>query len=76
MSATDRPKLADSGAQPALAALPETIATLLGIEPIPVDEVIRQCHATPSQVQDALLDLELDGRVRRHPGNRISRALA
>ena len=57
-------------------ALPEHIATLLGVEPMPVDEVIRQCHASPSAVQNALLDLELDGRLKRHPGNRISRALA
>lgn len=56
--------------------LPDRIATLVGVEPMPVDEVIRQCHATPAEVQQALLDLELDGRVRRHPGNRISRALA
>jgi DNA processing protein len=56
--------------------LPEHIATLLGVEPMPVDEVIRQCHASPSAVQNALLDLELDGRLKRHPGNRISRALA
>ncbi len=57
-------------------ALPDHIATLLGVEPMPVDEVIRQCHASPSAVQNALLDLELDGRLKRHPGNRISRALA
>ncbi|MEZ5864769.1 MAG: DNA-processing protein DprA [Geminicoccaceae bacterium] len=57
-------------------ALPDRIAVLVGVEPMPVDEVIRQCHATPAEVQQALLDLELDGRVRRHPGNRISRALA
>ena len=56
--------------------LPDQIATLLGVEPMPVDEVIRQCHASPSAVQNALLDLELDGRLKRHPGNRISRALA
>jgi len=56
--------------------LPDHIATLLGVEPMPVDEVIRQCHASPSAVQNALLDLELDGRLKRHPGNRISRALA
>lgn len=56
--------------------LAERIATLVGVEPMPVDEVIRQCHATPPEVQQALLDLELEGRVRRHPGNQISRALA
>ncbi len=61
---------------PSAPALPDRIAMLVGVEPMPVDEVIRQCHATPAEVQQALLDLELDGRVRRHPGNRISRALA
>jgi DNA processing protein len=69
------PRAASAAAVPAQ-ALPEQIATLLGVEPMPVDEVIRQCHASPSEVQNALLDLELDGRVKRHPGNRISRALA
>jgi len=69
------PRAASTAAVPAQ-ALPEHIATLLGVEPMPVDEVIRQCHASPSEVQNALLDLELDGRVKRHPGNRISRALA
>ena len=69
------PRAASAAAVP-VQALPEQIATLLGVEPMPVDEVIRQCHASPSEVQNALLDLELDGRVKRHPGNRISRALA
>lgn len=80
----ERPPAAPSQAPRAVAvaaavpvrALPEHIATLLGVEPMLVDEVIRQCHASPSEVQNALLDLELDGRVKRHPGNRISRALA
>lgn len=65
-------------ARPAPPAKPllDQIAQLIGVEPMPVDEVIRQCHAKPAEVQQALLDLELDGRVRRHPGNRISRALA
>jgi len=65
------------GREPILAggALCDRITTLLGIEPMLVDEVIRQCHASPSEVQNALLELELDGRVSRHPGNRIARAL-
>ena len=66
----------EPAAAPPPGTLPEHIATLLGVEPMPVDEVIRQCHASPSAVQNALLDLELDGRLKRHPGNRISRALA
>ena len=43
-----------------------------GPEPLAVDELIRQCHASPAEVQDALLELELEGRLERHPGNRVS----
>ena len=48
----------------------------LGPEPLLVDELIRQCHASTAEVQRALLELELDGRVARHPGNRVSLASA
>jgi DNA processing protein len=44
----------------------------LGVEPLLVDELIRQCHATTAEVQQALLELELEGRIERHPGNRVS----
>jgi DNA processing protein len=46
----------------------------LGPEPLLVDELIRQCHATGAAVQDALVELELAGRIERHPGNRVSLA--
>jgi DNA processing protein len=48
----------------------------LGPEPLLVDELIRQCHASTAVVQQALLELELDGRLERHPGNRVSLASA
>jgi DNA processing protein len=48
----------------------------LGPEPLLVDELIRQCHASTAEVQQALLELELDGRLERHPGNRVSLASA
>jgi DNA processing protein len=48
----------------------------LGPEPLLVDELIRQCHASTAEVQRALLELELDGRLERHPGNRVSLASA
>ena len=48
----------------------------LGPEPLLVDELIRQCHATSTEVHHALLELELDGRIERHPGNRVSLASA
>ena len=75
-AAATRPDPPPAPPAPPPEALPERVARLMSVEPMPVDEVIRQCHATPAEVQQALLDLELEGRVRRHPGNRISRALA
>jgi DNA processing protein len=44
----------------------------LGPEPLQVDELIRQCQASTAEVQRALMELELDGRLERHPGNRVS----
>lgn len=46
----------------------------LGTEPLLVDELIRQCHANSSEMQHALFELELEGRIERHPGNRVSLA--
>jgi DNA processing protein len=48
----------------------------LGPEPLLVDELIRQCRASTAEVQRALMELELDGRLERHPGNRVSLATA
>jgi DNA processing protein len=39
--------------------------------PVEVDELIRQCEAPAPAVLTVLLELELAGRVQRHPGNRI-----
>jgi DNA processing protein len=44
----------------------------LGADPVLVDELVRQCEASVTVIQAALLDLELDGRLERHPGNRVS----
>jgi DNA processing protein len=48
------------------------VAEALGPEPLAVDELIRECHASAPDVQAALLELELAGRIDRHPGNRVS----
>jgi DNA processing protein len=37
-----------------------------------VDEIIRECHMSPSIVYAVLLELELAGRIERQPGNRIA----
>jgi DNA processing protein len=44
----------------------------LGPAPVEVDELIRQCEAPTAAVLTVLLELELAGRVQRHPGNRIA----
>ncbi len=48
------------------------LAERLGPEPLAIDELVRQCEATVADVQGALLDLELAGRLERHPGNRVA----
>lgn len=45
---------------------------LLSITPIGVDEIIRECHFSTAEVMLALLELELAGRIQRHPGSQIS----
>jgi DNA processing protein len=45
---------------------------LLGPTPIAVDELIRRCQMSLAVVSTVLLELELAGRLERHPGNRVS----
>ncbi|MCW9035193.1 MAG: DNA-processing protein DprA [Rhodospirillales bacterium] len=40
--------------------------------PIAVDELIRQCQSSTADIATALLELELAGRLERHPGNKVS----
>ena len=49
-----------------------TVAELLGPAPVMVDELVRQCHLSAPTVRAVLLELELAGRLERHPGNRVS----
>ena len=48
------------------------LVELLSPTPVPVDELVRQCHLSPSLVMTILLELELAGRIGRHPGNQVS----
>ena len=61
---------------PAESALPagthDQLHDLLGPEPVAVDELVRRCHLSPAAVSTALLELELAGRLERHPGHRVS----
>ena len=40
--------------------------------PVAVDELVRQCHLSAASVATLLLELELAGRIERHPGNLVS----
>ena len=44
----------------------------LGPAPVEIDELIRQLRAPAAAVVTVILELELAGRCRRHPGNRVS----
>ena len=48
------------------------VTGLLGPTPVPVDELLRQCHLSPSIIATVLLELELAGRLDRHPGGLVS----
>jgi DNA processing protein len=48
------------------------VLRLLGPSPVPVDELVRQCQLTAATVATLVLELELAGRVERHPGNLVS----
>jgi DNA processing protein len=49
-----------------------TVAGLLSLTPVGVDEIIRQGALAPAIVQTVLLELELAGRLERHAGGKVS----
>ncbi len=60
----------------ALAAARIRVIQALGPTPVEVDEIVRQCQLSAPIVQAALLELELAGRLSRHPGGRVALELA
>ena len=50
------------------------VTALLGMTPVPVDEVVRQSGLHPAVVATVLLELELGGRLERHAGGRVALA--
>ena len=49
----------------------ELIIEKLSPTPVAVDELVRQCQLSAAAVATLLLELELAGRVERHPGNLV-----
>lgn len=58
--------------EPEIARARDQVAEKLGPTPTPVDEIIRQCQLSPAAVQTCLLELQLAGRLVRHPGNQVA----
>jgi len=63
-------------AAPPAEPLPARLLALLGPAPTPEDALIRDLARPAAEVAAALFDLELDGRVLRHPGGLVSLAPA
>jgi len=55
-----------------LARLRTFVEEALGPAPIAVDELIRMAGAHPAGILTVILELELAGRLARHPGNSVS----
>jgi DNA processing protein len=76
--AQPRLPLAPRAAMPAASAVVSEDAALdliiekLSPTPVAVDELVRQCQLSAAAVATLLLELELAGRVERHPGNLVS----
>lgn len=65
--------------EPVLPAAPATgdgdrdrIVAALGSAPVELDEIVRFSGLAPAAVHYALLELDLAGRLARHPGGRVS----
>lgn len=58
----------------ALSTARDAITALLGAAPTPVDEILRSSGFPPAHVTMILLELELAGRLQRHPGGQVSLA--
>ena len=54
----------------------QKIVQSLSPSPIPVDELIRECQVSAALVAVVLLELELAGRIERHPGGQVSLMIA
>ena len=50
----------------------QKIADALGSAPVEIDEIVRFTGLKPAIVHLVLLELDLAGRISRHPGGRVS----
>ena len=64
-------KSESSESSPELDQARHKVLEVLGPSPV-VDELVRQCQLSPAIVVTVLLELELAGRLERHPGNLVT----
>ena len=55
-----------------ISGLKREILNRLGPAPVEIDELVRQMGSSPAAVAAALLDLEFEGRLSRHPGQKVA----
>ena len=70
--APPRPPMPAPAAPASEDAALELIVEKLSPTPVAVDELVRQCQLSAAAVATLLLELELAGRIERHPGNLVS----
>lgn len=70
--APTRPLMPDAGLDEETSDGEADLMSLLGPAPIPVDDLVRQSGLSIRNVQMALLELEIAGRLERHGGNAVS----
>lgn len=71
-----RPSLAAAGAEPPASSDPEPADALLdalGYDPVTLDLLAARTGVAPAELSAKLLELELEGRVERLPGQRFQR---
>ncbi len=68
----NRPESADDEPLDAADDHASRLLQALGATPVTVDELCRQCHLSSVEVARTLAELELDGRLERHPGQYVS----
>tara|TARA_B100000686_G_scaffold353715_1_gene460436 strand:+ start:403 stop:1533 length:1131 start_codon:yes stop_codon:yes gene_type:complete len=68
----DTPRVPDPFRAEDTSPLHVVLPDLLSYSPIHADELIRRAGHPAAQVLAALMEMELAGRIERHPGNKIS----
>ncbi|WP_145136265.1 DNA-processing protein DprA [Roseomonas gilardii] len=69
------PEALDSPSEPSQdASGTDYLLDLIGYSPVAVDEILRRCHLSHSDLQGLVADLEISGRIEVLPGNRIVRS--